>query len=271
MPNYYGARYNLEKVIDKHLFIISPNNSGSTFLQNILATSNHTWNLNREGQHTFGYTGSSKSDLIWAANQPSLDSLREPSRYDWEKTKKAWYFQAFSKSETAAVFVTKSPPFLVITDMLRAHFTNTRFIFMVRNPYAVVEGISRRKRAIQYAGKDIFKVAAKHIMTCFEYQKNNVETYGNDLFFTYEQMCRDHVLTEHRVKHFIPELGDLELNQRIIVKNLYFEPLRDMNIQQIQRLSRENIKEINTVFEENRGLMDYFGYEILEENRHAER
>lgn len=263
MPNYFGARYNLDRVINKHLFIISPNNSGSTYLQNILATSHQTWNLNREGQHTFGYAGACKSDLIWAASRSSIDTLRESSRYDWEKTKKAWYFQAFSKSETATVFVTKSPPFLVVTDMLKARFTHARFIFMVRNPYAVVEGISRRKRAIQCAGKDVYKVAAKHIMNCFKYQKNNIETYSNDLFFTYEQLCSDHVLTESRIKHFIPELGDLELNQKIVVKNLYFEPLRDMNLQQIKRLSRENIKEINTVFEENTGLMDYFGYEVL--------
>ena len=44
---------NMKSKIKTHLFIISPNNSGSTFLKNALAASEHTWNLKKEGQHTF--------------------------------------------------------------------------------------------------------------------------------------------------------------------------------------------------------------------------
>jgi len=263
MPNHYGALCDLEQVIQKHLFIIAPNNSGSTYLQNVLSTSGRTWNLIKEGQHTFGYKGVSKTNLIWAATRPSIKRLTEASRYDWEATKRAWYLQSFSKSCDADVFVTKSPPFLLITDMLKEHFKRARFIFMVRNPYAVVEGICRREGKAFQAGEKKFQMAAQHIITCFKYQKRNIEVYGNALFFTYEQMCNDHVRIEKRIKKFIPELDDLKLKQKISVKGLYFEELRDMNQQQLDRLSADDIRETNKIFKDYEELLAYFGYALL--------
>ena len=63
MSLFYGAKYDLENLIETHLFIICANNSGTTFLRNALATSKHTWNLTREGQHTYGFAGPSSIGL----------------------------------------------------------------------------------------------------------------------------------------------------------------------------------------------------------------
>ena len=53
----YGAGRDLERTIRTHLFVICANNSGSTFLKEVLATCRATWNLPREGQKMLGYAG----------------------------------------------------------------------------------------------------------------------------------------------------------------------------------------------------------------------
>jgi hypothetical protein len=261
--------YPLDTLLKKHLFLIAPNNSGSTFFQNILKTSLYTWNLQREGQWIQGYSGPNTTDvglpLLWAAQQESVATFIDAANYNWEVTKKAWYFQAFSQTADAPVFTTKAPPFLLITDMLKKHFHNTRFIFMVRNPYAVVEGISRRKEKNVSGGEDIFILAAQHIMRCFAYQKSNLERYAQDsLFFTYEEMCASPALIEEKIKVYIPELKDIQLCQKIAVKGIYNEMLRNMNDEQIARLPQEALGKINSIFKEYEDLMNYFGYEFIE-------
>jgi hypothetical protein len=44
---------------------------------------------------------------------------------------------------------------------------------------------------------------------------------------------------------------------------MYNEPIRDMNAQQIARLSPDDISVISDVLRTYSDVMDYFGYEIL--------
>lgn len=265
MSMYYSANYDLKRLIKTHLFVISPNNSGSTFLKNALATSQHTWNLNQEGQHTFGFSGPvpyvENFPLIWAAKPDLLEKLRTPELYDWKETQKAWYFLAHSKTSNASIFVEKSPPSVVRVSELNQHFFNPKFIFLLRNPYAVVEGIYRRYKKL---GKKALKLASIHIVTLFYIQKSNILNHNNSIFFTYEEMCSNPKKIENNIKSLVPELTDITLEQKIEVKGIYDEMLRDMNAQQIERLSPKDIAEINKVFYEHKTIINYFGYQILE-------
>ncbi len=65
-----------------------------------------------------------------------------------------WHFQAFARDPAASVFYTKTPHFLLHVDELARHFPNARFLFMVRNPYAVCEGICRNqlRKAVRFSG-----------------------------------------------------------------------------------------------------------------------
>lgn len=265
---FYGAEYDLEKLIKTHLFIICPNNSGSTFLKNALATSRHTWNLAREGQNTFGFsgpnTGHQPGALIWASTQELITQYTDINAYNWPVTKKAWYFQAYSHNPMAQVFVTKSPPFLLYIDQLYLHFENTKFLFMVRDPYAVVEGISRRKVRLGQASRpDILKIAATHIITCLVSQWKNIHAYPDcSVFLTYETMCEEPEHVAQLIRTLVPELDDLSLRQRISVKGMYNEDLRNMNEQQIDRLNKEDFRVINEIFEPNQDILKRFHYVI---------
>ena len=268
--HYYGANHNLEALIKTHLFVICPNQSGSTYLKRVLATSQNSWNLRREGQHTKGFAGPTPRGLgigkLWGTGD-WVEQLTDPTAHNWPQTRKAWYAQAYSHHPNATVFVEKSPPFLVNTAQLVAHFENCKFIFMVRNPYATVEGIRRRRRMNEpenlFSHKEELKQAAKHVMTCFDYQRQNIETYtDNSVFFTYEQMCDQATYVEGLIKSLVPELDDLIIKQHIRVKD-YNEMLRNMNEQQISRLNCEELRWINEVFDDYPSLLDFFNYTRL--------
>jgi hypothetical protein len=269
LQTFYGADHDLESLIRAHLFIISPNNSGSTFLKNVFATSKQTWNLEEEGQHTEGFAGQSTTGtgkhLIWAAKPEWIDMFCNESEDTWSQSRQAWYVHAFSQNPEANVFVTKSPPFLLNVAQLQQYFSNAKFIFMVRNPYAVVEGIYRRRsRQRPLPGVDMLDAAAAHVMTCFQYQRKNIEAYHeHSTFFTYETLCAEPERIRHAIQALVPELNDVRLDQKVPVKGIYDEMLRNMNEQQIARLSADDLKRVNQIFEPHQDLLDYFGYSLI--------
>ena len=53
----HGAGRDLRPLISTHLFAITLNHSGSTFIRKALATARNTWNLPREGVRVLGYAG----------------------------------------------------------------------------------------------------------------------------------------------------------------------------------------------------------------------
>ena len=272
MSRVYGAAHDLERAVGTHLFGICPNNSGTTFLKQALATCRATWNLEREGQRMLGFVGPAtwrEGHLLWAAKRRWLDRFADTSLYDWPRTRKAWYFQAYARDPGASVFYVKTPPFLLYVGELARQFRNAKFLFMVRNPYAACEGICRRFR-VRRSGldMDIREAAATHIATCLDYQRRNVETHGErGAFFSYEAMCDEPERVERKIRSLVPELDDLRLRQKLLVKDTYDEMLTNMNARQIARLSAEDIAAFNRVFREHRDVFDHFGYEILEPER----
>ena len=117
MSLFFGTAHDLERVVTTHLFVICPNNSGTTFPKLALATSRRTWNLLSEGRQALGFAGPRTYDdprmagspRIWAARRRWLDTLADPAEYDWPRTRKAWYFQAHARDPAASVFVEKTP------------------------------------------------------------------------------------------------------------------------------------------------------------------
>ena len=276
-PLCYGAGRGLELLVTTHLFAIAPNHSGSTFLAAALSTCRATWNLPSESHNVLGYAGPApgRGELarawkIWASRRRWRDVLADPSLYDWPRIRRAWYFQAWGRDPRAAVFVTKSPPYLLLVDELARHFANSKFLFMVRNPYAMCEGICRivELRRLLPAGVNVPEAAAKHAVACLEQQRRNLEAHrGRGIFFTYEAMCAEPERVARRIRALVPELDDVELRQRLRVKGRYDEMLTDMNARQMARLKPERIAAFNRVFRAHRGLLGHFGYELLEGGR----
>ena len=281
---FFGALHDLERVVTTHLFVICPNNSGSAFLHNALATSRRVWKLPHEGRMALGYFGPSPkndgrlalSNRIWASRKRWLDIELDPATYDWPRNRRIWYFQAYAHDPRATVFVQKTPEYLLVLSDLVRHFRNARFLFMVRNPYAVCEGICRilryrhaiglpapREAALEEVRLEI--LAARHAVTCLEYQRRNVEAFGEcGRLFTYEAMCAEPERTARTIRELAPALDDLNLRQRLKVHGDYHEMLTDMNARQIARLTPGQIAAFNWVFRGHRADLHHFGYEVMD-------
>ena len=265
---HFGANRDLKSQIATNLFIICANNSGSTFLQKALETSRRTWNLTEEGQFMFGFAGpitKNHGRLLWGAHPPWRDVLADANAYDWPRNRHAWYFQASTLDPAATVFTTKGPPFLMHVETLIRHFRNAKFLFMVRNPYAVCEGIWRyRYEQPVPSGLGLFEAAAMHVAYCLEQQRRNLQTHAHlGAFFTYEAMCDQPKRVARQIRSLVPEIDDLRLRRRLPVKGFYNETLTNMNARQIARLTPAQIATANGVFEKHRDVLDYFGYALM--------
>ncbi|MCR2833200.1 sulfotransferase [Parerythrobacter lacustris] len=267
------SKHKIERVaaaVTTHLFILCPNNSGSTYLSRAIAQSRHVWSLEREGQHVLGFAGpqtlNSPWPLVWAADAQRLAHFRDSPDYDWDRTRKAWYFHATAARTEAPVLHTKAPPFLLIADQLRDAFANTRFIIMVRNPYATLEGILRRWQRTDASARtlNLAEAGARHIVACFEQQMRNIDHFGDcSIAFTYEDLCADPRGKAAAIRRLVPELDDLDLTQRLAIKGTYDEPLRNMNEEQIARLDPAEIERANTVFAHSKAALTSFGYALM--------
>ena len=104
------------------------------------------------------------------------------------------------------------------------------------------------------------------VATCLEYQRRNVEAFGErGRFFTYEAMCAEPERTARTIRELAPALDDLNLRRRLRVnRGRYHEMLTDMNARQIARLDRGQIAAINRVFRRHRAVLDHFGYEVMD-------
>jgi hypothetical protein len=129
----------------------------------------------------------------------------------------------------------------------------------VRNPYAIVESIGRRRPRL----RRFAKVAAEHVLTCLRLQKHNAETFERSILLRYEDMCADPQAAQRAITGLVPALDDVNLDQRIRVKRIYDEKLRDMNEDHISRLPPALIPRLSEHFEKERELLEHFGYEIL--------
>ena len=271
---HFGAGRDLESRVTTNLFIICANNSGSTFLKNALATSRRTWNLTVEGQFMFGFAGPdtrTHGRLLWGADPRWRGILADEDAYDWPRNRHVWYFQASAREPAATVFTTKAPPFLLHVEALNRHFRNAKFLFMVRNPYAVCEGIWRyRQDQPAPPGRRLFEAAAEHVAYCLERQRRNLETHAHlGAFFTYEAMCDQPERVERQIRSLVPEIDDLELRRRLRVKGLYDEMLTNMNARQIARLTPAQLAVANRVFEKHREVLEHFGYSLMATGRGA--
>ena len=75
-------------------------------------------------------------------------------------------------------------------------------------------------------------------------------------------MCAEPERVAQNVRTLVPEVGDLNLRQRLPAKG-YHEMLIDMNAQQIACLDAGQIAVFSEVFRRHRDVLDYFDYDLL--------
>lgn len=245
--------------VETNLFLLIPNNSGSTFLAKAIAACRQVASLPREGQYVPGFQGPTPIQqgvgAVWTEKEVLFT---DEANYDWRGTRKIWAFHARGREgEPSRLFVEKSPPNVLRAAMLERHFPRSRFLLMVRNPYAMAEGVMRQNPAAGPA------VAARHVLRCLHWQAINHKRWPSAPLLSYESLCADPEAAAARLRDWLPALADLDLSRPVAVKRRYHESARDMNDEQIDRLDTATLAELNRVFRTGEDLLAQFNYRLM--------
>jgi len=235
----------------KFLFILTPPYCGSTLLNQILSTSDNLSCNNHLGVRE-GQLLPEVKDIMFYNKGWHTDVS-----YPWERIKKVW-MKYWDQRKT--ILMDKSNTNIMRVAAIKKVFDNIVFLAMVRNPYAQVEGIIRRNNATT-------EYAAAFALKCLRYQKKNRENEKNILFLSYEDLCNNKDKSVEKIKNFIPELGTVNSDIAFSAHNFKTKgkmKIQNLNDEKINKLSSEQIKIINSYFQKEEELLNYFGYSIIE-------
>lgn len=241
---------------DRWVFVIGCYNSGTTLLRDLIARSKHCSGLPGEGvfltselvaPDELGWT------RLWWKVENQIGELE--SSVNTDIVKKDWGIGFNRKS---SVLVEKSVSNALRIRWLNTEFNHPKFVYIIRNGYAVSEGIRRR------AGKGRFKLPGGlpeyPIEWCIRQWVRSSQVIEEQLFdippeqvlrLTYEELCED-------PNGMMRLLGNALLLEDLEYQDLAY--IEDMNLRSIERLSPMDIRVINDVAADT---LRAHGYPIL--------
>jgi hypothetical protein len=239
------------------LFVLGLNNSGTSLLCHILGQHSQIRQLPSAGQ---GLTSAipRARDLGLSRNwtkKPEIFRWTEQSdpspvlriRYDWTR----FY------PRRPGILLEKSPPNTMRSRWLQRHFRPCRFVAIVRNPYAVCEGI-RRREGIP------LEEAALHWRRGNEYLLEDLPFLERAQLFSYEALCAE----PERHLQLLEDFLELKqpINRSILIgtipsHNLEGRPLRIANLNE-KSLSRLSCAEKKTISQIAEPLLTQLGYRV---------
>ena len=190
------------------------------------------------------------------------DIFSDVSNYNWDKITSIWKDGWLENNDISkdSILIEKSPTNVVRASMLQSIFSKPYFIIMVRNPYAVSEGIRRRH------GHPIER-CIKHWVKSSIFQIQNIEKLKNNIYIKYEDLCNDQAYVKERIIKYLPELNDLSFNEKFSGHYSIYGSnemhIKNLNDNQINNLSQRDISIINKHLNENLDVIKYFGYKII--------
>lgn len=233
----------------KWIFIVGCYNSGTTLLDNILAGHPMVSGLPDEG--------------VMLTNQ-----LKRPEDFNWRRM---WYqcideinqFNPDSKiiKKHWSHFFDNKQPFLLEKSIsntcripyLAKEFSPAYFIHIVRNGYAVAEGIHRK--AVPMKGNEYYEAGKYPIKNCALQWKRSLqevekvkEGLDNFIEISYENLCSDPSGTIKEILSFLdlPNFSENFFDTSFSIHEKE-SPIRNMNERSFQNLESEHIQKINEV------------------------
>lgn len=238
-------------------FICGCNNSGTSLLQSILDKTGQTSALQFEGQH---YTntlvrGSRRGyERVWSE---FIDELRLDATDSKECVPRLIHdWMAEFSLPIHKLVVEKTTMNAVRMLWLQSVFPNSYFIGLVRNGYAVAEGIRRK-------GNKSVERGARHWSMVNKIMLEDVNKLDHYLQVSYEELVDKPAESARKIGRF------LELDLSNIEKSVHGkygfntvlgdqpQPIRNMNKECIARLSQQDLQSIKA---EAGGMLEYFSY-----------
>jgi len=238
------------------VFLLGCNNSGTSLVRYLLARHPHIASFPIEGHFlttVFPVPMTLNVGRLWTEKIEDFRLTERDSLPDRTKLRHDWFNQFRDKMRP--IVIEKSPPDTVRSRWLQEIFGNTYFIGIVRNGYAVAEGIARRKKV------DIWK-GARHWINANSIMIQDAKYLKNFKLIKYEDFVQN---TEHVTYDLLDFIGadrslfHFDIREKLRIHNINGKKseIRDFNQKSIERIPPNVLKELSTEIEP---MMKELGY-----------
>lgn len=255
---FYARHYRELASATRWCFIVGCNNSGTTLLQRLLEASGDVSTLPYEGQMYTRVLRRAKKkgyERVWTEYMEELVVDRNADKqcaarlyYDW---------MTDLQYPLKSMIVEKTPANALRMGWLETVFPNSYFIGLVRNGYAVSEGIMRK-------GNKSAERAARHWETVNKIMIDESDKVKRFMLMKYEDIVNDPKAMANKLSKYL----SLDKNRMLSAVNKNFmregewgvssaKPMENMNEKSIKRLGRD---EIDVITRNAGSMLNYLGY-----------
>lgn len=243
------------------VFLVGCYNSGTTLLAELLGHHPSISALPTEGHFiTDQFVKDYDIGLprMWVEREDLFRLTEKDQGPDPVRIKKEW---AMRLDLSKQVLLEKSPPNTAKVRWLQAHFENAHFIGIVRNGYAVSEGITRKADPQHLVDSWPIEKSAYQWKRSNEILQQDAEHLNHFMWVKYEDLTADTMATLNKITGFIglPDFESFEKDRSWTIHERD-EKVRDMNQESIDRLTPAQIEQINQTAGD---MIDAFGYTRL--------
>jgi len=246
---------------EKWVFIVGCYNSGTTLLAELMGRHPAISALPTEGYFiTDGFVKDYEIGLprMWVEREDLFRLTEVDQGPDPVRIKKEWGMRL---DLSRPVLLEKSPPNGARTRWLQRHFERAHFIGIVRNGYAVAEGITRKGDPQHMRHGWPIEMSAYQWRRANEVLEDDRPHLNRFRWVRYEDLTEDPVGVLNEITGFL----DIEGFPRAAADRAWSiherrERIRNMNQESIDRLTPGQIRRINQVAGE---MLRRFGYEVL--------
>ncbi len=243
------------------VFLVGCYNSGTTLLAQLMGRHPEISALPTEGHFI---TDQFRKDYeiglprMWAAREEFFRLTEKDHGPDVARIKKQWGFRL---DQSKPVLLEKSPPNTPRTRWLQANFEPAYFIALVRNGYAVAEGITRKGDPKHLPDGWPVEQSAWQWRRSNEVLEEDAPHLKHLIWSRYEDLTADPQGELNRICSFlgISRFPALDRSQAFSVHERE-EEVRNLNEKSISALAPGQIRQINEVAGD---CLQRFGYELL--------
>lgn len=245
----------------KWVFLVGCYNSGTTLLAELLSQHPSIAALPTEGHFiTDQFLTDFELGLprMWVNREDIFCLTEEDEGPDPLRIKKEW---AMRLDHSKPVLLEKSPPNSARTRWLQKHFDEAYFIGIVRNGYAVAEGITRKAEPRHLIDGWPIEMSAFQWKRSNDVLKNDSKYLKRFLWIKYEDLTADTFTTLDSITEFvgISKFDGFEQGRTWKIHERD-EPIKNMNQVSIDRMDRNQIDRFNKVAGD---AIEEFGYTRL--------
>ncbi len=223
---------------DKWIFLVGCYNSGTTLLSELLATHPDISALPTEGHfltNQFVKDYEIGFPRMWAEREELFRLTEQDEGPNPHRIKKEWMIRLDS---SRPVFLEKSPPNTPRTRWLQQHFAPACFIAIVRNGYAVAEGIHRKADPDNEGRQWPLELCANQWARSYEVLLEDEPFLNKLLWIRYEDLAENTLDALNNICDFaglsrfsgFDENNDFNIHERN-------EPVKNLNQASISKLS----------------------------------